>query len=367
MQYDIQLTPRKDVPQWIVYGTPVFTVVAALIVTGFALVALGFDPVEGFYYMFVDTLTTGYGLSDTLTRAVPLILAGLAVYIPLKANLWNIGAEGQLILGAAAGTYVALNLSAPMYILLPTMFLASALAGAVWGGIPGWLRAKWDINEIITTLLMTFIAINLLSYIVRGPMRGDGGNYPQTDLLPAVAQLPDIPGIGVNVGLILAIGSVVATYLLLTRTHLGFQITVVGSNENAAVQSGIDKARIYLFVLVAGGVFAAFAGISEIAGNQSRLQSTFEPGYGFAAIPIALLGRNSAFKLMLAAVFFAVLFVGGQSMSIAIGVPSALIEIIQALVILFLITAEFFKRYEIEIVSEQQMDQSQNAATGGEI
>jgi simple sugar transport system permease protein len=350
---DVEVEAREDTPQWLVYGTPVFTVVAALAVSAIGLVALGVNPLAAYWTMFVGTLTSTFGLTETMIKAVPLILTGLAVYLPLKAGLWNIGAEGQLFLGAIAGTFVGLNLSAPAVLLVPAMFIGAGIAGAFWAGVPAWLRAKWGVNEIITTLLLTFVAGELRNYLVRGPMQGGTGNFPQSSRLSAAAQFPNVPLTGVHIGILVAVAMVALTYLLMNRTGLGFEITFVGANDEAAVQAGMDKTRVYLFVFLAGGLFAAFGGIAEIAGVQNRLRAGFSPGYGFTAIPIALLGRNGAFKVMLAGVFFALLFVGGSSMEVSFGVPAALVDVIQALIILFLITAEFFKSYRLSIDVER--------------
>jgi simple sugar transport system permease protein len=267
----------------------------------------------------------------------------------MKAGLWNIGAEGQLIMGAIAGTWIGINVSLPVFALLPLMILGAAVAGAAWTFIPAWLRARWGINEIITTLLFTFIATDIQLYLLRGPMQGGFGGFPQTELLPAAARFPVISEVGLPSTLGLALVLIVGVYLVMNKTRLGYQITFVGANADAAEQAGMSRYRIYLLTLVVGGAFAGLAGISEIAGNQGRLHASFAPGYGFTAIPIALLGRNGADRVLLAATFFALLFVGGNRVSVAMEVPSALINIIQALVILFLITAEFIQNYEVSI------------------
>ncbi|MBV0902783.1 ABC transporter permease [Haloarcula salina] len=348
MNVAIDVNAREDVPAWLAYGTPVFTVLAALAVSAVALQLLDVNPLAAYATMFVETLTTEFGLTETLVKAVPLILTGLAVYLPLKAGLFNIGAEGQLIAGALAGTWVGLNVSLPGLALVPLMFAAAAVAGAVWAGIPAWLRAKWDVNEIITSLLLTFVALEIQSYLLRGPMQGGTGNFPQSARFSDAATIPELAS-GVHAGLLVAVAMVVVTYVMMNKTRLGFEITFVGSNHEAAQQAGMSRFKVYLLVFVVGGAFAAMGGISEIAGAQGRYRAAFEPGYGFTAIPIALLGRNSAIKVLLAGLFFAVLFVGGSSMEVAFGVPAALVEIIQALVILFLITAEFFKNYRVSL------------------
>ncbi len=353
MNLELELTAREDVPQWLVYATPVFTVVAALAVSAVALVALEVDPVAAYEQMFVTTLTTEFGQTETLLKAIPLILTGLAVYLPLRAGLWNIGAEGQLYFGAIAGSWVGLNVGQPAVVVLPLMLLAAAAAGVFWAGIPAVLRAKWGVNEIITTLLLTFVAIQITGYMVRGPMQGGAGNFPVSELFPDAANFPAVPGTEVNVGILVALASVVVVWVVMNKTRLGFQITFVGSNDEAARQAGMSTVRVYVFALVAGGALAAMAGIIEVAGVQSRLRPEFSPGYGFTAIPIALLGRNGAVQVLLAGLFFAVLFVGGRSMGINFGVPNALVDVIQALVILFLITAEFFKRYRVDLRVER--------------
>ena len=355
MQFEVELSPRDEVPRWLVYATPVFTIVGALAVSALALLALDVSPPAAYRVMFLDTLTTEFGVRKTLIESVPLVLSGLAVYLPLKAGLWNVGAEGQLLLGAVTGTWIGLNVSAPSVLLIPLMFLAAAGVGAIWAGIPALLRAKWDINEIITTLLLTFVAANLVSYLIRGPMQSDTGNFPQTAILPVAAQLPSLPVLDIHAGLAVALVAAVLVYLLVTWTRFGFEVTLVGSNAEAATRAGISKTTVYVLVLVLGGVLASFAGLAEIAGNQARLRNSFAPGYGFTAIPIALLGRNNAAYVVVAALFFAVLFVGGDSLSIVMGVPAALIEIIQALIILFLITAEFFKRYAVDVTTDLEL------------
>lgn len=367
MNVEVDLTAREDVPRWLGYATPVITVLAALAVSSVALIVLDVSPVAAYERMFVGTLTSELGLKETAQEAVPLILTGLAVYLPLKAGLWNIGAEGQLFLGAIVGTWIGVTVSAPIYLLLPLMFLGAVVAGAFWAGIPAWLRAKWDINEIITTLLLTFVAGSIKNYLVRGPMQGGRGNFPQSEMLPDPALLPSIPGTTVHSGFVLAVLMVIATYFLMNSTRLGFEINFVGSNHEAATQAGMSKYKVYMFVFLVAGALAGMAGISEMAGVHERLRAGYAPEYGFTAIPVALLGRNGAFRVMLAGVFFAVLFVGGSSMEVAFGVPAALVDVIQALIILFLITAEFFKSYRVDFRIEREPKPSPGAAAEGEV
>ena len=366
MNVEVDLTAREDVPRWLSYGTPVFTVLMALAVSAVALVVLDVNPIAAYSTMFLETASDELGLRQTLVKSVPLVLTGLAVYVPLRAGLWNIGAEGQLYAGAIAGTWVGLNVGAPSYVLIPLALAAAGVAGAVWAGVPGWLRARWDVNEIITTLLLTFVAIELANYMVRGPMQGGQGNFPVSALLPTAALLPDLFGTGVHAGFVVGLLAVAATYVVVTRTRVGFEVTFVGSNPTAATQAGMSTVKVYLLVFLLGGAMAGFAGFNEIAGVQGRLRPEFSPGYGFTAIPIALLGRNGAFRVLLTAFFFALLFVGGSSMEVVYGVPAALIDVIQALIILFLITAEFIKSYRVDVTIEREPN-DRPAGTVGEV
>ncbi|MFB6296760.1 MAG: ABC transporter permease [Halobacteriales archaeon] len=348
---EIEVSVREDVPPWLAYGTPVVTVLAALGVCGVALAALGVNPVAAYERMFIETALTGFERTRTLVTAVPLALTGLAVYLPLRAGLWNIGAEGQLYLGAVVGTWIGLNVSTTAVVLVPLAVLGGAVAGAVWGLVPGYLRARRGVNEIIATLMLTFVGIELTNYLLAGPMSGSG-NVAVTRELPGAARLPTVslplfdP---LHAGVVVAVASVVLVRLLVRRTRFGYEVVVTGSNPDAARQSGIDTGWIYVAVLALGGALAGAAGAIEIAGEQGRLQAEFSPGYGFTAIPIALLGRRGAGRVGLAALFFALLFVGGSGMEFAFDVPAEIVEVIQALVVLFLITAEFFKRYRIDV------------------
>ncbi|MFQ3293839.1 MAG: ABC-type uncharacterized transport system permease subunit [Halobacteriales archaeon] len=349
MNVDVELTARQDVPAWLTYGTPVFTVVAALLVSSIALVALGVDPIGAYSTMFLDPWTSQFGISNVLEKSVPLILAGLAVYLPLRAGLWNIGATGQLYIGAIVGTWIGLNVSLPSILLIPLMLVVAGIGGGLWGFIPGYLRAKWGVNEIIVSLLIAYAAIRINGYMVRGPMQGGLGNFPQSAILPLGAQLPEIPVLGAHVGFLVALLMMGAVYVLVKRTRIGYEITFVGANPAAAQQAGMKSSLIYILVFVIGGALAGMAGVIEIAGIQNRLRPEFSPGYGFTAIPIALLGRNGAIQVFIAALFFGLLFVGGTALEISYSVPAALVDVIQALIILFLITAEFFKRFAVDI------------------
>lgn len=349
MNLDVSFSARQEVPRWLAYGSSVFTILAALLVGAVALLSLQVNPIDAYHVMFIQQLTRITGIANILEKSTPLILAGLAVYIPLRAGLWNIGATGQIYIGAIIGTWIGINVTAPSFVLLILMFLGAAFGGMFWGFIPGYLRAKWNVNEIIVSLLISYAAIEINGYMVRGPMQGGAGNFPVSAVLPSGAQLPDIPILGAHIGILVALLFAVIIYVVVQKTNIGYEITFTGSNPDAAKQAGMNSFYLYVLVFVAAGALAGMAGLIEIAGVQDRLRPEFSPGYGFTAIVVALLGRGNAFKVVLAGLFFGLLLVGGTSLEVAYTVPSALVDVIQAFVILFLITAEFLKSYKVEV------------------
>lgn len=345
--YKLRLKQRTDVPAWLGWGAPPFTVIAALVVGSTAFIAVGVDPIAAYTEMFRIALTTPGGLSEVVIRTVPLALAGLAVYLPLKAGLWNIAAEGQIFIGGIMAAWVGLSVDAPAVVLLPLMIGAGALAGGVLGLIPGYLRARYDVNEIIVTLLITFIAIQLNEYAIQA-LQGEFQLHGSARLSDA-ARFPTFFGTRVHLGVVFVAIAVVGVYLLVKKTKFGFEIEMVGSNPDVSVQAGINKERVFIVTMVLGGIMAGIAGVGEIAGLHGRLQPEFSPGYGFTAIAIALLGQRGPFQVLLASAFFGTLFVGGLSLQAVYSINFAVVEILVALVILFLITSEFFKRFEVDL------------------
>lgn len=350
MTATVEFESRENLPTWLGYAAPIITILAALSVAAIPLLWIGVNPLFAYIEIFVQNPSGLSGIADILTTTVPLFLAGLAVYIPLKAGLWNIGAEGQIFVGAIVGSYVGLNLGVTTYLLLPLMMIAAGTAAALYGAIPGYLRAEHNVNEIISSLMLTFAATTFAGYLLRGPMQGDAaGGQSATDRLSEAAQLPTVLHPRLHIGVVALLIVAIAAYVILNRTQFGYEITFIGSNPKAATQAGISKYKIYIIAFVLGGFLAGVAGIIEIAGVHGRLFEDFSPEYGFTAIAVALLGRNGVFQVLLAATFFGVLTAGGTTISITQGVPAALIDVVVALTVLFLLTAEFVREYQVNI------------------
>ncbi len=363
MSLSVEFKSRESLPDWLAYSMPLLTVIAALAVSAIPLLWLGANPLTAYHRIFVGNPTNIRGIANILVTTVPLFLAGLAVYIPLKAGLWNIGAEGQLFVGAIIGSAIALNLEWPLYLLLPTMIVAAGIAGAMYGAIPGYLRAKHNVNEIISSLMLTFTATTFTGYLLRGPMQG-GGGQSATERLPEAARLPTVAHPRLHIGVVFLVIVAVAGYLLLNGTRLGYEITLIGSNPTAAVQAGISEYKTYIVVFVLGGFLAGMAGIIEIAGVHGRLFEGFSPEYGFTAIAVALLGRNGVFQVLLAALFFGVITTGGTTIAVTQNVPTALINVIVAFTILFLLTAEFLKDHRVAISFGQETEADSSKMEG---
>ncbi len=321
---------------------PLWAVVAAFLVGAVALLSAGVDPLAAYGVMVEGTLGSWAAVGLTLQKSVPLIFAGLGVAFALHASLFNIGAEGQLYIGAMVGTMIALYVKGlPIWLHIPLALLGAFVGGAIWGGIPGYLRAKRGLSEIIMTIMLNYVGFWFVSFMVHGPIR-EGGNsyYPQTDIVAATAQLPVFWKAGrLHIGFPLAILAAVIVYIILYRTTLGYQIRAVGRGANAARHAGISPGRNITIAMVVGGGLAGMAGIMEVLGVQHRLSDFFSPGYGYDAIAVALLAKGNPFGVVLAAVFFGALRAGSNQMQRTMGVPASVAAFIQGITVLFVAVA----------------------------
>jgi simple sugar transport system permease protein len=278
-------------------------------------------------------------LAEVLVKATPLMLAGLGVALAFQAGYWNIGAEGQIFIGALGATWVGLNVGGwPVAVALPMIITVGFLTGAVWGLIPGFLRVRLGASEIITTIMFNYIAILLVNYFVTGPLKESEGFLPETDPIASVAELPRLfPPTRLHAGVLIAFAAAAILYWLMIRSTFGFRVRMVGMNQEAARYAGVSVTRTWIVVSLLAGGLAGLAGTAEVAGVHRRLIEDISGGYGFTAIVVALLGWLHPVGVALAAILFAALRVGADAMQRATGVPVTLVYIIQALVILFIL------------------------------
>jgi simple sugar transport system permease protein len=321
---------------------------ATVLVAGLALLLGGFDPGQAAAAMVRGTVGSPSALlSVTLVRAVPLILSGLAVAIAFRAGVWNIGAQGQLYAGAMAGVWVGLSAGGlPALLALPAALIASCVAGAVWALIPALMRTRLGVGEVITTILMNFVAIHLASYLVRGPLQESRGVFPQTDAIAEAARLGVlVPGTRLHWGFALAVLVALGASLFLSRTRAGFRLRAVGASPSAAqVAGGIDARRVWTGAFLSSGAVAGLAGGVEVAGVTYALYEGLSPGWGYTAIAVALLAGLSPLAVLVTGALFGALEGGASAMQREAGVPSAWVSFVQALVILSVLALDRLRR-----------------------
>ena len=345
-----RLEPRGSVSPTMVYATPVLAVVLTLIVGVIMFAAMGFDPGRALYTYFIKPVTTLYGLSELAIKATPLALIGIGLALGFRANVWNIGAEGQFTIGAICGGGIALwFFDVEAFWVLPAMIIAGVLGGMAWGAIPAWLRTHFNANEILTSLMLTYVGTLFLSYLVHGPWRDPQGlNFPESRMFNDWAVLPVIMDeTRLNVGAIIALFVVVAGWVIISRSFIGFQIKVVGQAPTAAGYAGFSQKRLIWFTFLLSGGLAGLAGLFEVAGPIGQLTPKISPGYGFTAIIVAFLGRLHPVGVLLAALLIALSYIGGELGQIEMKLPLAVTGVFQGLLLFFLLGCDVLIRYRI--------------------
>ncbi len=352
----IRLIPRDRVSTGQVVLSSV-AAVAATVVTGALIFALlGYQPGEALYHFFISPFGRVDRVGDLLVKACPLIIISLGLIFCYRANAWNIGAEGQFILGAMAAGWLALSFpdtTSPL--LLPAMMLTAMLAGAVWAGIAAALRAHFNANEILVTLMLTYIASLLLDFVVRGPLRDPKSfGFPLTKMYPDAGlidrmPLPFIGQIGqLHSGVLLALVLVPVIWFVLQRSLPGYQITVAGLAPRAARFAGFSDRLIIYGVLAASGAMAGLAGMVEVSANIGQLQPNVSFGYGFTAIIVAFLARLNPVATILAGLVIAMAELGGDNAQIALGIPKVVSGLFKGILLFYLLASATLQQYRIE-------------------
>ncbi|NOZ28332.1 MAG: ABC transporter permease [Chloroflexi bacterium] len=366
LRLERRLTPSRTVSMLV----PVISLVLALLVAGILLILVGASPWETYKAMAIGAFGGKYNISETLVKAIPLMLTGLAVSIAFRMQFWNIGAEGQLVMGGFAAAGVALFFPErfpwlPDWSLLPLMFLAAFAVGALWGLGPALLRAWLGVNEIITTLMLNYVAILWVEYLFVGPWKDPQGfGFPGTAQFPKAAWLPRITG-RVHLGLIIAIVAAVVLWLALGRTKWGYEIRVIGENPRAARYAGISLVRNIVLVMIVSGGLAGLAGFGEVAGISHRLQKGLSVGYGYTAIIVAWLAKLNPWGVLLVAVLLAGLLVGGDQLQITMGLPASVALVLQGLILFFVLGGDIFTQYRLRILRAQRAQASQAIEEAG--
>jgi ABC-type uncharacterized transport system permease subunit len=316
---------------------PVWATLLALVLGAGLIFLAGANPYKAYYSLFMGAFADIYGINSTLMKTTPLVLTGLAVALAFKGGYFNVGADGQLYLGALAATAAGVYISGlPSFLHIFIVFLGGFIAGGLWSLLPGYLKARHDVNEIITCIFMSFIATLFVDYMVAGPMLEPGSHAVMSPEIAKSAQLPIIiPNTDVHLGFLIGIVLVVIMHFLFEKTTVGYRIRAIGLNPTACRYAGMDTVKDLIILSFVSGGLAGIAGASEIAGFKHRLFEGFSPGYGLDAIVIAFLAKSNPLGVLLASLFFGALRSGAGMMQRATGVPTTAVLAIQGLVILF--------------------------------
>jgi general nucleoside transport system permease protein len=320
--------------------TPVLSVLAALAVGAVILAAAGEDPLAIYRTVFSSALFERSGWRDTLIRATPLTLIGVGLAISFKADVWNIGAEGQMIAGALCSIAAIGYLNTvPGAVLIPLGLLLGALGGALWGALAGWIHVRFGVNIVIVTLLLVFIAEPLLTWAVRDPLKDPESYLPQSRVV-GNAALPELGWIDVHGGVLLLLVVVPVAAWLMSSTRLGYLVRAHGGNRTATTSNEVRPGRLPLLLLTIGGALAGVAGFVQLAGVQTRVASGTAAGFGFTAIIVAIVGRNNPLGVLVSAIGLSAMLVGAEAAQRETGLPVSLVETIQALVVVFVVAGD---------------------------
>ncbi len=348
----IRFEKRLERSRAVALLVPVVSLVLAFAMGGVLLALAGVNPLTTYKAMLIGAFGSRYAFSETLVKAIPLMLTGLGVAIAFRMLFWNIGAEGQLHMGgfAAAGFALFIAPKLPPWLGLPGVIMAGFLAGALWGVIPAALKAFVGVNEIITTLMMNYIAVLWVEHLFYGPWKDPKGyGFPGTAEFPEYTWLPRFFGTRVHLGIVIALVAAVLLWVILSRTKWGYEIRVIGENPNAARYAGINWARNVLLVMILSAGLAGLAGMGEVAGISHRLQKGLTVGYGYTAIIVAWLGKLNPWAVLLVAVLLAGLLVGGDQIQITMGLPAAVSLVLQGIILFLVLGGEIFTQYRLRI------------------
>jgi ABC-type uncharacterized transport system permease subunit len=338
----VALVPRGAPSRLWTWASPALALLLTVACGMLLFAMLGKSPWQAVSMFFVEPLSTRRGVAEVLLKATPLALCAIGLALCFRANVWNIGAEGQLIAGSIAAAAVALaGAGSGGWIALAALG-AAALGGMAWASLTAWLRDRFNANEILVSLMLVYVAQLLLSYVVHGPLKDPAGyGFPQSPLFDTAARLPIlVEGTRLHVGFLLALAAAGAAWLVLARSVIGFQLRVAGLAPRAARYAGFSSRRVLWTVLLASGGLAGAAGGAEVMGPIGQLTPSVSPGYGFAAIIVAFVGRLHPVGVVVAAVLMALFYIGGELAQSRLGLPSALTGVYQGLLLLFLLGAD---------------------------
>jgi ABC-type uncharacterized transport system permease subunit len=348
----LHVEPRANPPLSLKLIVSLIAALAALLLVAIPVLFAGGNPFDAYALMVKGAFGSMFSLSETLTRATPLILTGLAAAVAFRARLWNIGAEGQLYIGALAAVLVGSGvLQVPPIVMIPIVMIAGFIAGGLMMVVPAFLKQRFGADEVVITLLLNFVVILFVQMLVEGPLKDPLAlGWPQSVPLIDAADYPKlIPRMRIHFGLIVGLAASLILWVIVRRTVLGFEIRAVGENRAAARFAGLPVNATLLKVALISGGLAGLAGVGEVAGVKGYLSADLSPGFGYSGIVVAMLAGLSPIGTVFAAIFVAAVFVGADSMSRATGISNYLADLVVALALLCVLIGGFFLRYRVRV------------------
>jgi ABC-type uncharacterized transport system permease subunit len=343
------IVKRDDLPKNVEWLIRILAILFSIVCAGLVIWVLGYNPFVIFPSMVSGALGTEIRLTQTVLKAIPLVVTSLGILIAFKMKFWNIGGEGQIIMGALAAAYVALNIEGlPKPVMLLLMALVAMIAGGLWAFIPAFFKAKMGVNETIFTLMLNYIAIKFVTYLQYGPWKD-----PESQGFPKVATFPDnaiLPKLfGIHIGWVIALVLVVFVYIFINHTKKGFEITVVGESKETARYAGMKISSIIIVAMFISGGLCGLTGMIQASAVEKTLAASLSGGYGFTAIITTWLSRLNAIAVLFVCVAFAILLQGGAYIQVSIQIPAAVADMMQGIILFFVLGSEFFLQYKVSI------------------
>ena len=354
----IDLEPRQGKTLALDIGAPISALAAAILFGGLVIWLMGKSPILAFEVYFITPLLEVWSLQEIAVKACPLVLIAIGLSFCFRANLWNIGAEGQFIMGGLLGGWLAILTHDGAYQeaiggwwILPAMLILGAIGGAIYGLMPAFLKVRFGASEILTSLMLVYVAELGLDWLVRGPLKDPKGfNFPQSVTFDDIARLPFLAeGERLHAGVLLALLAAVVAAFIFSRTILGFEVRLIGEAPRAARFAGFDDRRLTLVVFAISGALAGLAGICEVAGQIGQLTPKISPGYGFTAIIVAFLGRLSPIGILIGALVLALTYIGGEAAQVELSLPNDMTRAFQGLLLMCVLIADTATRYRIRL------------------
>ncbi|TWI93001.1 nucleoside ABC transporter membrane protein [Roseibium hamelinense] len=351
----LELVKRKERSASMAVMSPLVAVGLTALAAAIIFAISGVNPLVGLYEFFIDPLTERWSLEATIAKATPLILIGCGLAVCYLSNNWNIGAEGQFVVGALFGS--ALPVLFPSFenaLTLPLMLIFGAVGGALWALIPAVLKTRFNTNEILTSLMLVYVASLLLDYLVRGPWRDpDGFNFPESRIFSDAATLPDVFGGLMSLATPITIVIAIVLAIVLAKTLKGFEIRVMGESPRAGSFAGFSAKKLTIFSFALAGALAGLAGTMEVSAALNQLLPSISPGYGFTAIIVAFLGRLNPIGIIIAGFVLALSYIGGEGVQSGLGVSNEIASVIQGLLLFFVLACDTLILYRVRLVTRK--------------